>query len=460
MNDKTGSILVIDDDPDVLTAASLLLKRHFASVVTDADPAQLPALLTQRSWDAILLDMNFALGANSGEEGLYWLGEIHKLQPDAAVILMTAYGAVDTAVKAMKQGAIDFVLKPWHNERLLTTIRNTLRLRESQREVSRLRSREKSLQAAPPQGEIIGSSPAMRRVFDAIGRAGPTEANVLILGANGSGKELVARELWRRSARSEEVFVSVDLGAVSESLFESELFGHRKGAFTGATADRMGRLQAASGGTLFLDEIGNLPLHLQGKLLTVLEQRQVVPVGGNKPVPIDVRLICATNMPLAQMLREGSFREDLLYRINTVEIRLPALRERPEDIVVLLEHFIELYCRKYKLPPKRLAPRAYNALLAYDWPGNVRELRHAAERAVIMGSAEELEASEFLPGGSATQSPAPAATSASTNLNLEALERQAVEIALQQHAGNISHAARALGITRTALYRRMEKYGL
>lgn len=461
MQQASGNILVIDDDADVLGAAQLLLKRHFAQVRTGTDPKALPALLAEQDWDLVLLDMNFGIGANSGAEGLQWLAEIQLLQPGLPVILMTAYGAVDTAVRAMKQGAIDFVLKPWHNERLLTTIRNALRLRQSEQEVSRLKSRAADLVPGNAGDRLIGQSAAMRRVLQLIERAAPTDANVLILGANGTGKELVARELWRRSLRKDEAFVSVDLGAVSESLFESELFGHRKGAFTGAVSDRTGRLQAASGGTLFLDEIGNLPLHLQNKLLTVLEQRQVVPVGSNKPVPIDVRLICATNMPLQRMMQEGSFREDLYYRINTVELPLPALHERPEDIIPLLEYYLGHYAHKYRMPAPRLAPGAQAALRAHRWPGNVRELRHAAERAVILGGGEELTASTLLPVQAADATPLHALPpDTGATLNLEELEREAVATALRLHAGNISQAAKALGITRTALYRRMEKHGL
>lgn len=464
MADNSGNILVIDDDPDVLTAAHLLLKRHFAQVVVEENPARIPRHLQEQSWDVVLLDMNFELGANSGREGLYWLAEILRLQPACSVILMTAYGAVDTAVKAMKEGAIDFVLKPWPNERLLTTINNALRLRRSQQEVTRLKSREKELAQPLPRGELIGDSPAMRQVYRYIEKAAPTEANVLILGANGTGKELVARELYRHSLRKDEVLVSVDLGALSETLFESELFGHKKGAFTGANTDRIGRLQAASGGTLFLDEIGNLPLHLQAKLLRVLEQRQVLPLGSNTPVTIDVRLICATNMPLQTLVEEGTFREDLLYRINTVQIRLPSLYDRREDLPLLLKHFISFYSNKYKLPEKPLAPAALQQLASYAWPGNVRELRHAVERALIMSTGSELQAEDLLLNtrtlGATVAAPGEPAIPASDRLNLDDLEKSAVEAALRKYSGNISHAAKALGITRTSLYRRMEKYGL
>ncbi len=458
MSDNKGNILVIDDDPDVLTAAHLLLKRRYGQVSVEEDPEQIPRHLAERHWDVILLDMNFAIGANSGEEGLRWLAHIQQEQPGALVILMTAYGAVETAVKALKEGAADFILKPWHNERLLTTVQTALRLKASREEVMQLKSRQKDLLPALPSTGLLGSSPAMLQVHDHIQRVAPTDANVLILGENGSGKEVAAREIHRQSARCEEALVTVDLGAVTESLFESELFGHRKGAFTGAAADRVGRFQAASGGTLFLDEIGNLPLHLQGKLLSVLEQRQVLPVGANQAVPIDVRLICATNMPIKRMVREGTFREDLLYRINTVEIQLPPLRERPEDLPLLLEHFIELYARKYQLPRRKLTLDTLARLTAYHWPGNVRELRHAVERAMIMGRTEQIQASEMLMAGETLD--VDGTGGGDRELNLDKVERATIEKALMQHGGNISHAARTLGITRTSLYRRMEKHGL
>lgn len=463
MAEKPGAILVIDDDPDVLTAAQLLLKRHYGLVAVDEDPAQLPALLENRAWDVILLDMNFALGANSGEEGLRWLAQILDKQPSTLVILMTAYGAVETAVKAIKQGAIDFVLKPWHNERLLTTVATAMRLRESREQVKHLKSRERELAPSVPASGIIGDSLQMREVQAAVARVAPTTANVLILGENGTGKEVIAQEIHRQSSRSGEALISVDLGAVAESLFESELFGQRKGAFTGAAADRIGRFQAASGGTLFLDEIGNLPLHLQGKLVSVLEQRQVLPVSANTPVPIDVRLICATNMPLRRMVKDGTFREDLLYRINTVEINLPALRERNGDIPLLLTHFIDFYARKYNLPKRKVTIDALGKLSAYRWPGNVRELRHAVERAMIMGSSEQLQANELLFASVDADTSAPGGLHESGSndaLNLDKVEQVTIEKALRKHSGNISHAAKELGITRTSLYRRMEKHGL
>lgn len=458
-NNINGRILVVDDDADVLTAARLLLKRHVSLVETESDPERIPRHLEAAQWDIVLLDMNFALGANSGEEGLHWLQRIQQLQPEALVVLMTAYGGVDTAVKAMKNGAVDFVLKPWQNERLLATLEAAMRLRKSRAEVHYLRSRQKEIQSNNGDTELLGESAAIRELRTLIDRVAPTEANILIQGENGSGKEVVARELYRRSSRRDEVFVTVDLGAVTESLFESELFGHRKGAFTGAITERIGRFQAAAGGTLFLDEIGNLPLPQQVKLLTVLEQRQVVPVGANAPVDIDVRLICATNRPLQAMVREGNFREDLLYRINTVELQIPPLRERPDDLPILLKHFCEQYAQKYGRPVPTIDQRALERLQAYDWPGNVRELRHAVERAIIMSGDGQLDAQTLLmqrqPSAGAVRQ-----DNGFGDFNLEVQEKQTIEQALKAHQGNISKAAKALGITRTSLYRRMEKYGL
>jgi DNA-binding NtrC family response regulator len=376
-------------------------------------------------------------------------------------VLMTGFGGVPVAVEAMKRGAADFVLKPWQNERLVATVLAATSLTRSRRAVTRLESENRALTEAvePAGGTIIGESPAMRRVFDMVARAAPTHANVLILGESGTGKEVIAREIHRRSARADKPFVSVDLGAVTETLFESELFGHKKGAFTDARTDRPGRMVASSGGTLFLDEIGNLPLHLQRKLLTVLERQEVVPVGGDKPVAIDLRLVTATNMPAAELGREQHFRQDLLYRINTVELTLPPLRERRPDIAALAEHFIILYARKYNQPRRRLSPAALAVLEAYRWPGNVRELRHAIERATILGTGERFEPGDFPlagpPGGGHATGPASV-----ESYNLEEMENRLIRQALTDHGGNISHAATALGLTRAALYRRIEKHGL
>ena len=454
-------ILVVDDNEDILQAARLLLKRHFTSVQTLGDPAQLPALVKRNAFDVLLLDMNFVPGADSGEEGLRRLAEIMALDPEAVVVLVTAHGDVELAVEAMKKGATDFVTKPWENERLVATLMAALNLRRSRREAAELRQRNRGLIAASHnmgmgETEMIGTAPTMLQVVGALRRAAPTDANVLILGENGTGKELAARALHRMSGRANEVFLRVDLGALSPQLFESELFGHRRGAFTDAKSDRTGYLRAATGGTLFLDEIGNVPLSLQSKLLTTLERREVVPVGAEKPEPIDVRLICATNLSSQQLADENRFRQDLLYRINTVEITLPPLRQRREDIPLLLEHYAAFYAQKYNLPARRFSTALIERLLNWSWPGNVRALRHAVERAVILSENELLEPADF-PLSDAAPPPAP---TASEDSRLDSIERAAIVRALETHNNNVSRAAAALGLTRTSLYRRMEKYGL
>jgi DNA-binding NtrC family response regulator len=458
MSKALRSALIVDDDPDVLVAARLLLKKEFGEVRTETDPTQLPVILAERQWDVILLDMNFSPGTNTGQEGMKWLKTVLEIDPDAVVIMMTAYGVVETAVSAIREGATDFVLKPWQNEKMLATMTAASKLADSRSEIDRLRSTQKEIVHTGTASPIIGQSPAMHRVFELLTKAAPTDANVLITGENGTGKELVARELHSRSGRNEEVFLSVDLGAIPDTLFESELFGHVKGAFTDASRDRIGRFQAANGGTLFLDEIGNLPLHLQAKLLSVLEQREVTPVGSDRSVPIDVRLICASNRQLREMVTEGTFREDLLYRINTVEVHLPALRDREGDVPPLLEHFAEVYARKYGQGRKRLSSSALRSLQEYPWPGNVRELRHAVERAIILSEGAVLDVSDFL-----MEKPVQHPTKENqtlANYKLDEVERQTIQAALALHQGNISRAAKELGITRTALYRRMEKHDL
>jgi two-component system, NtrC family, response regulator HydG len=452
-------ILVVDDERDTLLAARLLLKRHFASLEILSDPSRLPELVRQSAFDVLLLDMNFTPGADSGAEGLEYLSQVLALDPQAVVVLVTAHSGVELAVEAMKKGAADFVTKPWENERLLATLLAAFNLRRSRVEAAELRNRNRGLAAATRSGgELIGTSPRMFRVFDTIRRAAPTDANVLILGENGTGKELVAREIHRHSRRCDEVFLRVDLGALSPQLFESELFGHRRGAFTDAKADRTGLFRAATGGTLFLDEIGNVPLHLQTKLLTALERREVVPVGAEKAEPIDVRVISATNRAPEQLADENLFRQDLLYRINTVEVVLPPLRERGEDIPLLLEHFIAVYAEKYNLPARRLSAAALEGLVAHSWPGNVRALRHCVERAIILGEGPMLEIGDFsLAATSATEA---SARGLPDTTKLDVLERDAVAKALKEHNRNISRAAAALGVTRASLYRRMQKYGL
>jgi DNA-binding NtrC family response regulator len=455
---NTARILIVDDEEDILLAARLLLKRHFAFVQTTRDPSLLPDLVRKGAFDVLLLDMNFAAGADDGAEGLKRLSEVLLLDPQAVVVLVTAHSGVELAVQAMKQGAADFVTKPWENERLLATLLAAVNLRRSRMETVQLRNRNRGLAAATnTEVEMIGTSSAALRVLDTIRRTAPTDANVLILGENGTGKELVAREIHRHSSRAGEVFLRVDLGALSAQLFESELFGHRRGAFTDAREDRIGLFRAAAGGTLFLDEIGNVPLHLQSKLLTALERREVVPVGADKPEPIDVRLISATNLTPEHLADADRFRQDLFYRINTVEIALPPLRECREDIPLLLEHFIAFYAQKYNFPVKRLSASALDELMAHAWPGNVRALRHAVERAIILSEGAILEADDFSLAAERTNSSASGSHEAS---KLDDIEKDAIVRALAESNGNVSRAAAGLGLTRASLYRRKMKYGL
>lgn len=474
--DKTGRVLIVDDKRDVLTALRLLLKKYVAEVHTARDPSALPALLEENVYDAILLDMNFTQDASSGREGFLWLSRILKKDPGAVVVMITAYGGLEKAVRAMKEGAADFIVKPWNDADLVASVQAAIKLRRS-RDTARAQKQQadenasdtdpspspaspsRSAEAAGSFDNIIGESPAMQKVYRTIEKVAATDANVLILGENGTGKELVAQAVHRRSKRADAAFVSTDLGALSESLFESELFGHVKGAFTGADTDRAGRFEAADGGTLFLDEIGNIPQPLQAKLLTVLQRREVTRVGDVTPIPIDIRLVSATNQPIYEMTQEQNFRQDLLYRINTVEIQLPPLRERDDDIRLLAEHFLSLYADRYDTIAESLSDAACAKLMDYHWPGNVRELRHTMERAVIMTESAALKPSDIALS-------APNQRRSSSNdlgvdtLNLDDIEQAAVRKALSKHGGNISRAANELGISRKALYRRIEKYGL
>ena len=452
-----GKILIIDDDRGVLESARMFLKQEFAAVQIESDPALLPVLVQQGDFDVILLDMNFRKGVNDGEEGFYWLDQIRKRDPEAVVVLMTAYGEVDLAVKAMKSGAADFILKPWKNQKLLGTVLSAAQLRASRKEILQLTLTRDNLRddIEQPYADFIGNSEAIRRVHELIDRVAATDANVLILGENGTGKELVARAIHRRSDRARQNFISVDLGAITESLFESELFGHVKGAFTDARQERAGRFEIASGGSLFLDEIGNLSLALQAKLLTVLQNRKVQRVGANKETPVDFRLICATNMPLHEMVFEKKFRQDLLYRINTVEIRIPSLRERQDDIPLLLDHFLKRFAQKYKRPALRVDKRVVAKLKHYAWPGNIRELQHAVERAVILSDAHVIQNAELLIGQAAGPS-----VNRTAPQTLDEMEKHFIQSSLEEHDGNVTNTARKLGMTRTALYRRMKKHGL
>lgn len=458
----SGTALIVDDDADVALSARLLLRPLFKDIVVADNPAAIPALLAAHDPDVILLDMNFARGQSSGDEGFKALAAIRARDPQAVVVIMTAYGGVNIAVEAMKHGATDFVTKPWDNDRLIATVTSAAALRASRREAATAQAKMAELATtARPDSPLLGETPAMRALLGLIDRVAPTDANVLVLGENGTGKELIARELHARSRRADKPFLSVDLGAVAESLFDSELFGHVKGAFTDARSDRIGRFQAADGGTIFLDEIGNLPLHLQPKLLTALEQRRVTPVGSNRSVPFDVRVIAATNMSAAMLADDRRFRPDLLFRLNTVEIIVPPLRERRGDIELLLRHYLGHYARKYGKALPALPAELLALLSSYDWPGNIRALRHAAERAVILAGGEAFETADFplpQPGRPALATPQPSADD--SDMNLERSERRIIERVLQKHAYNISVAAAELGLTRGSLYRRMEKHGL
>ncbi|MGA0559776.1 sigma-54-dependent transcriptional regulator [Larkinella sp. VNQ87] len=463
-----SKILIIDDDVDVLSAAKLLLKRHYPQVDIEKNPERIPFLITNGNYDLVLLDMNFQRDNSSGREGFLWLDRILDIKPTTAVVLITAYGDVEMAVRAIKAGARDFVLKPWENDKLLATLHSALEGSAGQgakgagQGAGGITSDGSALRPKPnAPGSYIAVSPAMRQVFATIERVAETDANVLILGENGTGKDVVARALHQRSLRRDKPFVSVDLGALSDSLFESELFGHVKGAFTDAREDRAGRFEEAQGGTIFLDEIGNISLPQQAKLLTVLQQRVVTRVGSNKSKNIDVRLICATNSPIYQHVSDRSFRQDLLYRINTIEIHIPPLRERSEDIIPLADHFLKQYRKQYNRKVASISPALARQLQQYRWPGNVRELQHAIERAVILAQGNVLEPEDFYFG---TSTPAAIPTDKELpfqeNLQIEDMEKKMIQQAMQKYHGNITDIARELGLSRQALYRRLEKYGL
>jgi len=458
MINKEGKVLAIDDNKDILFALKLLLKKHVEKIDIEENPDMIPELIQKENYDVILLDMNFTKDAISGKEGFYWLERILEIDPAAIVIFITAYGDVENAVKAIKIGATDFVHKPWQNEKLIATISSAIKLRQSRMEVKQLKDKQDEFKAIldQPFSDFIGTSAPMKAVFESISKVAKTDASVLILGDNGTGKELVARSLHRNSARRNEVFISVDLGAITETLFESELFGHVKGAFTDARSERPGRFEIASGGTLFLDEIGNLSLPMQAKLLTVLERREVIRLGSNKPIPIDIRLICATNLPLHIMVEEDKFREDLLYRINTVEVHIPPLRERGDDLILLAKHFLRSYTKKYKKNISDLSAATIKELKNYHWPGNVRELQHAIERAVIMTDNDIVQPEDF----HLRKIDSKVDEIELESYNLEDVEKNIIVKVLKKHKGNISYAAKELGLTRTSLYRRMEKYGL
>ncbi len=450
---KNASILAIDDDTDVLTAVRLLLKTEAKNVVIEKNPENLPSLLSEQSFDVILLDMNFSSNINTGNEGLFWLKKIHEKKTAVQVIMITAYGDIDLAVRSLKEGAADFIVKPWHNEKLVETIREALKNKGADKN-----SLQRTASSASIIGtELIGESEVMKDIFFKIEKIAPTDANILILGENGTGKDLIAKAIHQKSLRAKKPFVKVDVGSLTETLFESELFGHRKGAYTDARDDREGRFESATGGTLFLDEIGNISLQQQAKLLTVLQSRQVTRLGTNQPIPIDIRLICATNVPMSELSNENRFRKDLIYRINTVEIIIPPLRKRGDDIGRLAKHFSKIYSDKYLKPDLQLDEKAIDKLLHYHFPGNVRELQYTIERAVIMSDGNTLHSQDLI--FSPIESKA-IPDDEPQELKLSAVEKNTILRVIEKHNGNITKAAKELGLTRTALYRRLTKYDI
>ena len=451
MNIKNATILIIDDDTDILTAVKLLLKTEVKEVVTEKNPENIRSLLSRQNFDLILLDMNFKSSINTGNEGIFWLKKIREFGSNADVIMITAYGDIDLAVRSLKESATDFMVKPWHNEKLLETVKNNLRGK------GRMSDFPSPGESSVIGKELMGNSDVMKDIFFKIEKIAPTDANILILGENGTGKDLIAKAIHQNSFRSKKPFIKVDVGALTESLFESELFGHKKGSFTGAAEDREGRFETANGGTLFLDEIGNITLQQQSKLLSVLQNRQVTRLGSNIAVNIDIRLICATNLPLAELANENRFRKDLVYRINTVEIMVPPLRKRGDDIILLAKHFSNIYAKKYLKPAAEFDATAIEKLRQYSFPGNVRELQYTMERALIMAEEKTLSAVDLI------FSPIESAASKEEepkNLNLSSVEKNTILRVIEKHNGNISKAAKELGLTRTALYRRLSKYDI
>ena len=444
---KPGNILIVDDNRGVLTAVQLLLKPHFEKIITLTSPVTLTSALREETPSVVLLDMNFASGINTGNEGLFWLQEIKRLHPSLPVVLFTAYGDIDLAVRGIKEGATDFIVKPWDNQKLVETLLNAALPADNR----------KNRQNAPPMTSSMywGESSPMQQLRSLVEKVSVTDANILITGENGTGKEMLAREIHLLSPRRNKEMIAVDMGAITESLFESELFGHMKGSFTDAYADRPGKFETANHSTLFLDEIGNLPYHLQAKLLTVLQRRSIVRVGSNQPIPVNIRLICATNRNLSEMVQNNEFREDLLYRINTIEIFIPPLRERGNDISLLADHFLKRYSHKYKKEIEGFSREARQLLKQYNWPGNVRELQHVIERAVILSDQKKLQYDDFM-----LRTPVSSYHEKEEKFNLEELEKKTIQEALHHCSGNLTQAADLLGITRTSLYRRLEKYGL
>lgn len=452
--EKIGKILIVDDDKNILRSLKILLDNKFGIVKTISNPNLILSEYVKYQFDVVLLDMNFSAGINTGNEGIYWLNEILKIDKKASIVLITAYGDVNLAVRAMKEGATDFVIKPWNNDKLIYTLRSALTIRQSQLQIDELSRNNKSLsgEISKSRDKIVGSSEEMQQVFTTIDKVSSTDANILILGENGTGKELIAREIHKKSERSSKPMITVDMGAISNTLFESELFGHKKGSFTDAKDDRIGRFEIANGGTLFLDEIANIPVSLQSKLLTAIQKQEITPIGSNKAVSIDIRLITATNKNVDKLINEGLFREDLFYRINTVQIELPPLRKRKDDIISIAEYYLKFYTTKYDKPPLKLSGKAIESLLNYSWPGNIRELRHTMEKAVILSTNTILKPEDFMLRQEETTNEWP--------LKFEEIEKMAIQRALQNNGGKIIDAAKELGLTRQTLHNKIKKYNL
>ena len=455
MRKKEASILLVDDDDDILFSAKISLKNHFTNIITTNNPKTIISQLSQQI-DVVLLDMNYRIGFEDGKEGLYWLKQIKEISPETTVILMTAFGSVNLAVNAIKQGATDFILKPWNSEKLYSIVNAGVELARSKRKNTQLENiqEQQNKEFHKQTGHIIGNSPAMNSAVKLMQKVAPTDANILILGENGTGKYVFAKEIHLQSDRKKHPFIHIDLGSLNENLFESELFGYAKGAFTDAQKDTQGRFELAKGGTIFLDEIGNIPLHLQAKLLTVIQNKKVTRLGEAIERTIDARIICATNADIHKMVDEDSFRQDLLYRINTIELHLPPLRERQEDILLLANHFLKTHTHKYRKSIKTISKLATDALLHYHWPGNIRELEHIIERATIISDTNEIRIEDLHFSTKKFETDIP------KTLNLEDTEITFIKNALSKHQGNISKAAKELGLTRAALYRRLEKYKL
>ena len=454
---KIGKILVVDDNQDLLKSLTRMLKFDFELIDTIADPKKIPSTIKSKEYDVVLLDMNYTEGDHSGRDGFRWLRRIKEIEPSLIVILITAYGEIDVAVKAIQEGATNFITKPWEPQKLIVTIQNAIELRKSNMEVEKLQQKSKiinddNISKFEP---IIGKSNQIQDVLKTIEKIANTDTNVLILGENGTGKELVAKQIHKKSARSDKIFLHIDLSTLNEGIFESELFGHVKGAFTDAKENKIGKFEAASGGTLFLDEIGNLSINLQSKLLTVLQTREITPVGSSKSVHIDVRLICATNKDLRQLVNDQLFREDLYFRVNTIEVFNPPLRDRGDDILLLTDYFLNKYMLKYNKQRLKINTKANDALRNYKWYGNIRELSHTMEKAVILNEDGIIKPEDLFYSGVL-----PSKNNEIFTLNLDNLERKAVEKALIESKGNITKASKLLGISRTSLYSKIQKHAL